>query len=97
MPRTLLPYGRVQTSSAAEGLQLAILAPGANPVLVARESVIIGDKRDRYLDLLSRVRASMSKVARSRQAAKSSAQARSSATSRPLVLARDTQPSSASW
>lgn len=63
MTRTLLPYGRVQTSSAAEGLQLAILAPGANPVLVARESVIIGDKRSRYLDLLSRVRASMSKVA----------------------------------
>jgi hypothetical protein len=63
MTRTLLPFGRVQTSSAAEGLQVAIMAPGANLVLVARESVIIGDKRARYLDLLSRVRASMSKVA----------------------------------
>ncbi|MBK9365667.1 MAG: hypothetical protein IPO67_25645 [Deltaproteobacteria bacterium] len=63
MTRTLLPYGRVQTSSAAEGLQLAIMAPSANAVLVEREAKIIGDKRARYLDLLSRVRASWSKVA----------------------------------
>ena len=63
MTRTLLPVGRVQISSAAEGLQLAIAAPGANAVLLARDAAIIGDKRDRTLDLLSRARASTSKVA----------------------------------
>lgn len=63
MNRTLLPDGRVQISSAAEGLQLAIMAPGANAVLVEREAKIVGDKRARYLDLLSRVRASWSTVA----------------------------------
>jgi hypothetical protein len=63
MTRTLLPHGRVQTSSAAEGLQLGVIAPGANATLVAREALIIGDKRARYLELLNLVRASFSKVA----------------------------------